>query len=326
VRHSKLAVVLVLGVAGCFNPDPPAAQEADVTGSSTGVAATGDVQTTSSDPSVGSSESGPGACEVCVPTAPEGWQGPLVLGAGKNAPSCAAPYTAVVFQVAEDISGEDASCGCECGDPEVDCDALLVQYAPGACGQNVDVETFEEADTCHNTTPTGPTTAALFAPISGTEVCPPSLVRSIPAPNLTEVVLCGGALQQDTCAAQELCAGAIPDGFGETLCIAQEGEHECPASYPNARSVFDDVADSRGCTQCSCSAAGAFECSADLELFSDANCAGTATGAISGAGDCFDAPGSLRFSAPTVTGDCTPSSVAPIGSVVGDEPVTVCCQ
>lgn len=325
MRQSKLVVVFVLGFVGCFNPDPPAAGEGTSLGSSTGGGTSDGTQTTSTDPSIGSSESGPAACETCMATVPEGWQGPLVLGAGETAPSCAAPYTAVVFQAAEDISGEDASCGCECGDPGVDCDSLQVQYAD-TCEQPPDVENFDEADTCHNTTPTGPTTGVLFAPISGTEVCPPSLVRTIPAPNLTEVVLCGGALSQETCGTDELCAGAIPEGFAETLCIAQDGEHECPEAYPNARPVFGGLADSRDCTECSCSSGDSFGCSATLELFSAVDCEGTPTRGASGTDSCFDSPASIRFSEPTVTGDCTPSSVDAIGTVVGEEPVTICCQ
>lgn len=248
-----------------------------------------------------------------------------MLGAGETAPSCAAPFTAVVFQLSEGISGDDASCGCECGDPGVDCDSLQVQYG-SACAGPFDIESFDDADVCHNMTPEGPSIGGLFAPISGTEVCPPSLVRTIPSPNLTEVVLCGGSLSQDTCGAEEVCAGVIPDGFGETLCIAQDGEHDCPEAYPNSRTGFGDVADSRDCTQCSCSAAGTFECSAALEMFSELDCEGTVTRGASGAGSCFDTPASIRFGEPSVTGDCTPSSVEPMGTVMGDEPVTICCQ
>lgn len=325
MRHSKLAVVFVLGVAGCFNPDPPGVAETDANGTSTGGGTTQDTVVTSTEPSSASSESGPGVCETCVATAPEGWQGPLVLGVGETAPSCASPYTAVVFQLAEEISGEDASCGCECGDPEVDCDSLQVQYG-SACAGPFDIESFGGADVCHNTAPQGPSIGAFFAPVSGTEVCPPSLVRSIPEPTLTEMVLCGGALTQDTCGTDELCAGTIPEGFGASLCVAQEGEHECPAAYPTARTAFGDVDDSRDCTACSCSAGGNFDCSATLELFSEADCEGMQTDGMSGSESCFDTPTSLRFAEPTVTGDCTPASVEAVGTVVGEEPVTICCQ
>lgn len=325
MRHSKLTVVFVLGLAGCFNPESPSGVEMSGTGSSTGGATSEGMQTTSTDPSVGASESGSGVCEACVAAPPEGWQGPLVLGTGETAPSCAAPYTAVVFQAAENISGEDASCGCECGDPEVDCDSLQVQYT-SACAGLLGIENFGDADVCHNTTSEGPSITALFAPISGTEVCPPSLVRTIPAPSLTEVVLCGGALSQDTCGTDELCASAIPDGFAQSLCVAQDGEHECPEAYPNARTAFDDVADSRDCTECSCSSGDNFECSAALELFSEVDCGGTQTAGASGLDGCFDTPASVRFDEPAVTGDCMPSSVEAVGSVSGDEPITICCQ
>ncbi len=325
MRDSKLVVLFVLGLAGCFNPETPATGETNATGSSTSGATSEGTQTSSTDPSAEVSESGPAVCEACVAAPPEGWRGPLVLGAGETAPSCAAPYTAVVFQAAEDISGEDASCGCECGDPQVDCDSLQVQYA-ATCGAAPDVENFDGAETCHNTTPSGPATGALFAPIAGTEVCPPSLVRTIPAPNLTEIVLCGGALSQDTCGTDELCAGAIPEGFGETLCIAQDGEHACPEAYPVTRTAFGDVADSRNCTECSCSSGSNFQCSAALELFSEVDCGGTSTAAVSGPDSCFDTPASIRFAEPSVAGNCTPSSVEATGTVVGDEPITICCR
>ncbi|MGH1342672.1 MAG: hypothetical protein ACRBN8_14020 [Nannocystales bacterium] len=324
MRHSKLVVVFVLGVVGCFNPEPSEVGETDITASTSGGSSEG-TQSGSSDPSAGASESGSAACEACVAGPPEGWLGPLVLGVGETAPTCAAPFTAVVFQAAEDISGEDASCGCECGDPQVDCDSLQVQYG-NACAGPFDIESLGDPDVCHNTTPQGPSIGALFAPVSGTEVCPPSLVRTIPQPSLTEVVLCGGALSQDTCESDELCAGSIPEGFGEALCVAQEGEHECPEGYPNARAVFGDVADTRDCTECSCSSGDNFECSTELELFSEVDCRGTQTDGASGPASCFDTPASIRFSEPSVTGDCTPSSVEATGTVVGDEPITICCQ
>ena len=179
-------------------------------------------------------------------------------------------------------------------------------------------------DVCHDTAPDGPSVTAFFTPVAGTEACPPTPTVSIPEATMTELILCGGGFDQDTCAADELCAGAAPEGFEAELCIAREGDAECPESYPNARSAFTDVADDRRCTACECTPADDFECAANLELFSGPGCTGAAD--MNETDTCIDSPESFRFSQPTVTGSCSPSDTQPTGTIAGEEPITICCR
>ena len=325
--RGSIAVGLLVVSTACFNPDPVDIQETDSpTGSSSG-SATDDptaVSTTSVDPTAAESSGGPSACEVCVASATDGWTGPLVLGEGETAPSCASPFTAVAFEAARDIAGADASCECACGDATVDCGELSLRYSTGCAGVD-GAESFVGADTCHDTAPDGPTVTPFFTPIAGTESCPPVADVEIPAATMTELVLCGGGFNQETCSSGEVCVGSAPEGFESALCVAQEGEHECPAEYPNAQSAFTDVADDRRCTACNCEPSAAeFECSSDLELFGAAGCNDLVG---NGATDsCFDTPISFQFAEPTITGSCTPTNTEPTGSIAGEDPITICCQ
>jgi len=310
-------------LVGCFNPDPPTAVETDATGSSSGTSTTTDPSTSSSDPSVAESSSGPAVCEVCVPTPPEDWEGPLALGSGESAPHCGSPFSVIAFEAAQDIVGEPASCDCECGDAEVNCGGVSLRYS-SACAGVLGVENFMGPDMCHDTSPDGPSVTAFFTPVSGTEACPATPTVSIPKATMTELILCGGGFDQDTCGADELCTGAVPEGFETALCIAREGDFECPESYPNARSAFTDVADDRRCTSCECTPATDFECASNLELFAGPGC--TSGTGMSETDLCIDSPESFRFSQPTVTGSCSASDTQPTGSIAGEDPITICCQ
>lgn len=325
--RGSIAVGLLVVTTACFNPDPVNIEETDSsTGSSSGSATDEPTSQsgTSVDPTADDTSGGPTACEVCVASAPEGWTGPLALGAGETAPSCASPFSSMAFEAAQDIAGADPSCECSCGDATVDCGEMSLRYST-ACSGVDGAESFVGADTCHETDADGPTVTPLFTPIAGTESCPPVADVDIPAATMTELVLCGGGFNQETCSSGEVCVGAAPEGFESALCVAQEGEHECPADYPNARSAFTDVADDRRCTACNCEAsASEFECAAELELFGAAGCEGSLG---SGATDsCFDSPVSFQFSEPTITGSCTPTNTEPTGSIAGEDPITICCQ
>ena len=322
-----IALGVLCGVVGCFNPDTPAAVDTDAqSGTSSGGLSTTDLATSSSGPSVVDSSSGPAACEVCVPAPPEGWVGPLALGAGESIPSCVPPFTVIAFEAARDLAGEPASCECECGVADVDCGGVSLRYSnsnncdPPPAG----VENFMGPDTCHDTDPDGPRLTAFFFPVSGTEVCPATPTVSIPMATMTELILCGGGFDQDTCAADELCTGTAPEGFETTLCIAREGDFACPEAYPNASSAFTDVADDRRCTACECTPATDFECAADLELFAGPGCSGVSS--ISATDLCIDSPESFRFSQPAVTGSCSASETQPTGAIAGEDPITICCQ
>lgn len=153
---------------------------------------------------------------------------------------------------------------------------------------------------------------------------PPAPTVELPDATFTSVMLCGGSFEQGTCGADELCAGSPPDGFDGRICIARLGEFECPAEYPDAQSIPTDLDDTRGCSSCSCSAGDDFECSTALQTHAEANCGGAATPQATD--ECLDSFPSFTFDEPSVSGSCTPSSVEASGEVVGDEPLTICCQ
>ena len=324
------------GVFGCFDPepfdgsgteatpstsDPTDTDPTDATGTTGNDTATTDVTETASMSTTDDSSSA--TCDACIAAAPEGWEGPLILG--ENAASCAGGFTAQAFSLDTDIAGDDAECTCACGTGTVECGDMQLRYnASCGAGASGGIESFGGADTCHDNTAGAAVTTPFFFPLSGTEACDPEATVSLPDTTSTSLLLCAGAFSQDECSADEVCVSAVPDGFNAELCIAQEGSHTCPDSYPNERTGFDGISDSRGCSECECDPGDDFVCSATMQIYGDDGC--SVGGTSTQTDECVNSFESFTYAEPTTSGSCTPSGVQAEGSVSGADPVTICCQ
>lgn len=137
----------------------------------------------------------------------------------------------------------------------------------------------------------------------------------------------------DGCPDGETCAPVPPEGFVLCLSVAGEG-YECPPEYPDALLVFDSVADSRGCSPCSCSEPAGADCAALVSVFSDGAC-GALLGTYLLANEepgCHDLPSGSALGSKSASfvvdepGTCVPSGGDAVGELHPAGPVTFCCQ
>jgi hypothetical protein len=127
-----------------------------------------------------------------------------------------------------------------------------------------------------------------------------------------------------------------PEGFSQ--CIFQKGDQECPLEdYPNKHVFYDDISDTRQCTDCSCGPPEGSVCSAMVSVFTKDSCSGSdlvVTGTANSAGSvCLDlTPGGTNLGSMVATspqyqpGVCEPTGGELSGSLELLGPSTFCCQ
>jgi hypothetical protein len=132
-----------------------------------------------------------------------------------------------------------------------------------------------------------------------------------------------------------LCISTALPTPGYSQCIYRHGEHECPSEYPNRRFFYDEVSDSRYCSECWCGAPEGGECTAYVKAYLEATCTGLSEGRVASSkadpvcGDTLtDYPlGSKTVTAPVYEpGWCEPSGGEALGAVELIGPSTFCCQ
>jgi hypothetical protein len=149
------------------------------------------------------------------------------------------------------------------------------------------------------------------------------------APSWTQTLrLCAGASATLGCGDGEVCIPQTPAPFG-SVCIIREGEHSCPAEYPEARSGFGDFGDERGC-DCQCGDPLGVTCAGLVDLFDEADCSGEPLATLeTGDPTCTDGQGATHTKARepiTGGGTCSPDGPGePTGVVTPTDATTICC-
>jgi hypothetical protein len=125
-----------------------------------------------------------------------------------------------------------------------------------------------------------------------------------------------------------------PQGFSQ--CIFQKGELECPPGYPNKHVFYDDISDSRRCSECSCGAPQGGVCRATVSVFQEGGCSTKRSEAEMDSliPRCVplyptpvDALGSKQATPPVYEpGSCEPIGGEVVGSTALVGPSTFCCQ
>jgi hypothetical protein len=149
---------------------------------------------------------------------------------------------------------------------------------------------------------------------------------------------------RDNCPGGNWCLNiAARNGFRQ--CIWRDGVHECddPAAtgttgrvspYTEKFVFYQRYTDKRGCLPCECGTPLGDMCTAQLALYSNAGCAGVPfwSNPVT-SGGCIDImPAGIALTSKEATepiytpGTCRPFGGDPIGSVVGDDPITACCM
>jgi len=166
--------------------------------------------------------------------------------------------------------------------------------------------------------------------------CSAATVQKTAAPSQWSQTLnvCGGAVQQGTCAASdEICVQNPAQAFAAKYCITSSASQACPAAYPAQSQMFPSYKDLRECpSSCSCTPSGQ-DCEMQVDVYAQASCVGTKTTKhVTSASDiCLisnTASQNSYFPQLVVSnaGTCSFSgALIATGSVAGENPTTVCC-
>ncbi len=294
---------------------------------------------------------------ACVEAPPLGWSEPTLLwkGAiGSTPPACPAEAPVIGFQGFADLVVPPASCGaCSCDAATATCGITSSYTASSvACGATGVTSSFDAPASWDGTCTNDGAFAA--GQLCGTTTCAKSLTAGaltvqnegcaavtapppIPTPPATwqtAVLACkrGSAVPCDD--PGQVCAPVAVPPQGFTLCVYQDGDLDCPASFPNKLGVATGFDDQRGCSACTCGSPAGGLCVATLNVFTDNACTAPLLSIpISSTGPaCVDlVPPGPALGSKTVEklkylhGDCAAAGGDPMGDAVPTGAATFCC-
>jgi hypothetical protein len=297
-------------------------------------------------------ETCPGRCELRSPSESD-WSLPVLLWSGPalEAPACPTEVAGVVMYEGHADPSDHAECPtCSCEPPTGVCE--LPSYLTGstetclegAGGTHFDFSPPDPWDgACNSDTQIHEgqgLQSIIFGPPRLTESgCTP--ITSLPpksgnAPWKTFARACGGHGLASCLHPEEVCVPTAeaepPPGFSQ--CVSRRGEHECLSGYPNKRVFYDDLSDSRHCSDCSCGPPKEGICYAYVTVYEDAGCSKLDSGILmasvfgaSCAATTWDYLAGKTAEPPYYeAGWCEPIGNEPIGSVELLGPTTFCCH
>jgi len=286
----------------------------------------------------------------CAPPTPGGgWVGPVSFWSGSGTPPACTNESGFPTEAANAgilLSVAPPTCySCECGAPQgVACQAgAITAFADSACsslGRTLNVVqgaciafvslSFDPASVrWESAQPAG---GACIPRSSGSAVFPP------PQWN-TRMRACGDPPQNSGGCGTGTCVARQKAPFSEQFCIYQRGDLACPAGpYSNRSRYFAGVEDTRACSACECGLPSATSCSGTMRLYTDQSC-GVDETVLTSVSQCslltpdptppplpYLTLRSVNYSATAdAVGFCEARPSTPSGSVVPNDPITVCC-
>jgi hypothetical protein len=274
--------------------------------------------------------------------APADWLGPMALAtaaATSSAPSCnETGYARQVLSLFGEIDEGEAVCGCACNTPSnMTCGSSVEIYrAPTtpACVVQIGASPAYTVSTgaCTGTLATGRYTPR--APTLSGGACTPEPTVDIEAAAFARRMVACETTDSDPagCDTAELCVPELVSPL-ETFCIYRVGTHSCPSGpYSELTVYYDDLADDRSCTTCTCGALTG-SCEGEVVFSESTRCPPLTVDVIERVsyGDCVVIDSSHtnpKASATSITpqGACPPSGGVLEGSADGEGAVSVCCM
>jgi hypothetical protein len=269
-----------------------------------------------------------GADRFCVDI-PTGWQGPVALSDPNGA--CGGAYATEVAAGETHLSGAPVSCGCECGAAagSICPSATVTRSFTNGCANTLDTISVPSAGCTNIALQNAGSWSALAVAVNG--ACPPDDRQETPKISFDERVLCS-AEAAPTCDDGALCSPHPGAGFEPRLCIAEDGDVECPsASFAVKTLLFTGGhQDTRACdVACTCEPPSAV-CAGVVSAHQGPGCGAVQDGVLAD-GTCDDEyvssnAGLSYFPMLVSQGSCDPLPRAPLGEVSGLAPITVCCS
>ncbi|HZO14082.1 MAG TPA: hypothetical protein VFB62_12510, partial [Polyangiaceae bacterium] len=253
--------------------------------------------------------------------------------AAQPCPDASAP--AITFHE----TGADAECTtCECGSIQgVACSSAQLRcYTGTSCSGSFGGISANQTGCQANASQAYLRCTMFSQPQASGGSCPATGgVPTVPPPFTFENHACQVADVGAGCDSDEVCVprGAAP--YDAPICIAQAGEaSSCPSGWSGLTVAYETFTDDRGCNACSCSVSQADCSGAFFTVYDLDNCAnggdGTTTVSSSSCDDVtiyFDnGSGSVAYTEPTASGNCSPGGGEPAGSVMPGTPTSYCCQ
>jgi hypothetical protein len=293
------------------------------------------------------SESEPHCCPKgeCVPMAPLGWEGPVLLweGAEEDAPGCPARAAVTLYEGHGGLLATPQCPTCWCEPAPCVLSGLVASdsfmCAPGAPEAEYPAPNGWQGECVSPATVPASQLGSISFP-------PPSLAPcvSVTGPVITQgnygwgtfARACGTAIPLVQCDGQQLCVPTSeppPPGFRQ--CVFARGEQECPARFPDRHMYYNAIDESEvECSACACTDPEGGDCQALVHAFADAMCAdelGSVMVTLASP-QCVDPPDGSPLSAMaaewivTEPGSCIPQGGQPIGSAKPADPATFCCE
>jgi hypothetical protein len=274
---------------------------------------------------------------ACVAEAPKGWHGPIALRLDAADSSCGGPFAQKVFEAGAQPDTSAAACStCTCTGSDTSCAAFvdfgtgnMAECAGTTCTTSLNQSCAEIMPPCL----AGLSTAYLQTKLpTAAGACTASEQKSTtPAATWkTKALACApDSTQRGGCKSGQVCLPESPGAeFEANYCVWQDGAIDCPSSFAEKHTYYQELNDTRSCTACACSGPN---CSYKWQVFnsSDTSCSAPLL-ELTSANQCVQvnpAADKLRVGA-SISGDgkCTASGGVSQGSVTAAKPVTVCCM
>jgi hypothetical protein len=278
---------------------------------------------------------GAGDPALCVPGAPNGWTGPLLLSdvlVGAEARTC--PGSIAAYAGYAGLDAGAVSCGaCSCGSPvNVQCSAPQV-------------ETYNNLFSCSALVSASDLSPGVCSNVSGSwskmrisgssrtgGSCLPSggEVVSLPPAGWASAVRACNAVPQPagSCPSGQTCMLAPPPGFLQgKYCVLHDGDVSCPGvGFVDKHTYYGSFSDTRGCAACKCTFSDQGCDTTALRVLINTDCTDAGV-VVSVPSACLDNGGGKRvqlLGTPTPPAACIPSG-GPTGQVTPTDPTTICC-
>jgi hypothetical protein len=279
------------------------------------------------------------ASEVCVEDAIPGWEGPLAIYQGTDGDTPPACQGNTPVKIAEVFAGlqtneTDETCGCACSPLQgATCGAAtLIQSSTIGCVNLLDSWQVGP-DQCLDLG--GVQSSVRYSAVAPDLVggsCTPELLEPIPSANFdTQILACALDAAAPACGDGGVCMVPPEAPFEASICIATEGDVQCPSGAYAERFVYHTgFEDSRECGQCSCELAPGTKCSGDVRLLGNScGVQGLLLGTVA-LGGCSNSIANVEFADfapdPVQEGTCSPSAAQIEGGVEALGAWTFCCQ
>jgi hypothetical protein len=284
----------------------------------------------------------------CVPSPPPEWSLPVLLWSGPELEAPACPAGILQYEGHADPIDPPKCPVCSCEPPTGECElpTYLIASTQTCAGDGpgpilYDFSGFDLDPTICNTDNPVPailgTRSLTVGPVGMTETGCKPVATLPPRSGATRWKTFARACNFGVSACSipgVICVPTAEPPPGFSQCIHQSGQHECPSDYPDRRVFYNEISDSRHCSECTCGVPKGGVCTAPLRMYQDASCMMVVTGgSYSLTETCCDIPAGTDLLSKKVwtapiyePGACEPIGGEPIGSVDLNGPSTFCCQ